>query len=299
MKKLLATLLFFVASMAYADTIKIIVPFAPGGAADQAARATERILTNHTAHTYVVEYKAGAGGSIAANYVAKNKSTETVLLVHSTAVVINSLAPDATYSLNDFVPVSSLGSVPMALVTNPNSKIANIKALLKTTDPVFYGSSGVGTATHISGEIFAAETGLNMIHVPYKGEAAAFADILGNNLTVMFTSISVAHNQNVNALAVTNTKRNPAFPNAPTLREVGIKGFDVSPYWLVLLANTTADPKIVAEVNAAMVAGLKNPEEMEYFTKAGIDINSKAPYNTQQFLVAEQQRMRKVLDKVK
>ena len=161
-----------------AETIRIVVPFAPGGAADQAARVLEQTLTAYTQNNYVVEYRQGAGGAIGANYVAKSRGTETILMVHSLALVVNSLQSESGYSLEEFEPVATLGTLQLALITNPKSTVNTLTKLLSTTDPVFFGSSGNGSATHIAGEIFGSNTGVNMIHVPYKGEAAALTDVL-------------------------------------------------------------------------------------------------------------------------
>ena len=298
MKKFLLTL-FLVCGFAHADTVKLVVPFAPGGAADQTARVIERSLMTRTKHTYIIENRAGAGGAVGAMYVAKNKSNETVLLIHSLALVVNSLMPDAGFSLTDFTPVMRLGSLQLALATNPKSSVNTMDKLLKTTDPVFFGSSGIASATHLAGELFGQSTGRNMVHVPYKGEALALNDILGNNLMLLFTAVSVTQGQNVKVLAVSGLKRSAVYPDVPTFNELGIKTFDSSPNWLVLLANPTADPKIVAEVQSALAEAMKSPDEVEGFVRAGVDIERKTPYNTQQFMLVEQNKVRRLLEKVK
>jgi len=286
------------ANIAYAETVKIVVPFAPGGAADQAARILEQILTTYTQNTYAtIEYRSGAGGAIGANYVAKSRGSETVLLVHSLAVVVNSLQPESGYSLAEFEPVATLGTVQLALITNPKSTVNTMSRLLATTEPVFFGSSGNGAATHIAGEIFGANTGVNMIHVPYRGEAAALTDILGNNINLLFTAISVAKDQPVTVLAVTGTKRSKDFPQVPTLSERGVRGFEISPNWLVLLANPTADQRTLAVVRAALSRALR--EDPELFLRAGVDTDRHQLYNTQQFMNSERQRVRKLLEKGK
>lgn len=279
-----------------AETIRIVVPFAPGGAADQAARVVERALTTHTQNTYVIEYRAGAGGAIGANYVAKSRGSETVLLIHSLAVVVNSLQPDATYSLAEFEPVATLGTVQLALITNPKSAVNTMPKLLATRDPVFFGSSGNGAATHIAGELFGINTGVNMTHVPYRGEAAALTDILGNNITALFTGVGVARDQPVAVLAVTGTRRSREFPTVPTLQEQGIRGFETSPNWLVLLANSTADPRILAVVRSAISRALA--EDPELFGRIGVDTDRQQLYNTHQFMTAERQRVQKILSRI-
>jgi len=279
-----------------AETIRIVVPFAPGGAADQAARVVERVLTTHTQNTYVVEYRAGAGGAIGANYVAKTRGSDTVLMIHSLALVVNSLQPDAAYSLAEFESVATLGTVQLALVTNSKSTVNTMSKLLATREPVFFGSSGNGAATHIAGELFGINTGVNMIHVPYRGEAAALTDILGNNITALFTGVGVARDQPVTILAVTGTRRSREFPQVPTLQEQGVRGFEVSPNWLVLLANPTADPRTLAVIRAALGRALADDPEL--FARAGVDTDRQQLYNTQQFVNSERQRVQKILSRI-
>ena len=283
--------------VAQAETIRIVVPFAPGGAADQAARVVERALTTHTQNTYVIEYRAGAGGAIGANYVAKSRGSETVLLIHSLALVVNSLQPDSGYSLVEFEPVATLGTVQLALITNPRSTVNTMSKLLAQRDPVFFGSSGNGAATHIAGELFGINTGVPMTHVPYRGEAAALTDILGNNITVMFTAVGVAKDQPVTVLAVTGTRRNREFPQVPTLQEQGVRGFEVSPNWLVLLANPTADQRTLAVIRTALGRALA--EDPELFVRIGIDTDRQQLYNTQHFINSERQRVQTILSKIK
>jgi tripartite-type tricarboxylate transporter receptor subunit TctC len=295
MKQLILSLILLL-STAQAETIRIVVPFAPGGAADQAARVVERALTTHTQNKYVIEYRTGAGGSIGANYVAKSRGSDTILLIHSLAVVVNSLQADSVYSLTEFEPVATLGTVQLALITNPKSAVNTMHKLLATRDPVFFGSSGTGAATHVAGELFGISTGVNMTHVPYRGEAAALIDILSNNITVLFTAVGVARDQPVSVLAVTGTRRSSEFPQVPTLQEQGVRGFEVSPNWLVLLANGTADPRTLTVIRTALNRALQ--EDPELFGRVGVDTDRQQLYNTQQFMNSERQRIQKILSRI-
>jgi tripartite-type tricarboxylate transporter receptor subunit TctC len=295
MKQLILSLALIFGT-AQAETIRIVVPFAPGGAADQTARVVERALTTHTQNTYIIEYRAGAGGAIGANYVAKSRGSDTVLLIHSLAVVVNSLQADGVYSLAEFEPVATLGTVQLALITNPKSAVNTMPKLLATRGPVFFGSSGNGAATHIAGELFGINTGVAMTHVPYRGEAAALTDILSNNITVLFTGVGVAKDQPVSVLAVTGTRRSREFPQVPTLQEQGVRGFETSPNWLVLLANPTADQRTLAVIRSALSRALT--EDPELFTRVGVDTDRQQLYNTQQFVNSERQRVQKILSRI-
>lgn len=283
--------------VAQAETIRIIVPFAAGGPTDQTARILERTLNTYTQNTYVIEYHLGAGGAIGANYVAKNRGSETVLMVHTLALVANSLQTNAVYSLVEFEPVATLGTVQLALITNTKSTVNTMPKLLATQDPVFFGSAGNGSATHLAGELFGISTGVNMTHVPYKGESNALTDIFSNNINVLFTAISVARDQPVTVLAVTGTRRSREFPQVPTLQEQGIRGFEVSPNWIVLLANSTANQRTLAVIRAAISRALRDDPDL--FSRAGVDTDRQQLYNTQQFMNAERQRVQKILSKIK
>lgn len=295
----------FSAAVAHAELVKIVVPFAPGGAADLTARSLERVLTRRLPeHNFVVEYQAGAGGVIGANAVAKNKNKETVLMIHSLALIINSTNNNATYNLfQDFIPVATLGSLHLVLVTHKKSNTNTMSKLTSSKSPVFFGSSGVGTATHVAGELFGKQAKLDVVHVPYKGEGAALTDILSNNLNILFTGVGVIQSHSnsdvLQILAVSGTRRQPSLPGVPTLAEQGIQGFESSPNWLVLLANSTADAKILSLIQDAIAESLKNPEDADSFAKSGVDIERKNLFNTQQFLITEQQKIQKMLDKIK
>jgi len=300
-KLILATALL--CGSVYADTIKILVPYAPGGISDKTARAVEQVLVKHTQHTYVVEYKPGAGGAIGAAALANDKTKDTVLMVASLGVLINSVIPGATYNMKtDFIGVAYLGSVQAAAMTSNKSGLTTIQKLVSSKQTVFFGSSGMNSATHISGEILKQNSGMLAEHVPYKGEAAAMTDLLAGNVQLLIGSVGLAQpyygTDKINVVAVSGNKRNPDMPDVPTFAEVGIKGFGVTPNWEVLLANKNADPKIIAEVRTALAESLKTVEGAEHFKQVGLDTNRKQLYNTHEFITSEEVRMKKLLQKI-
>lgn len=304
MIKALFLAIALVCSASYADTIKILVPFPPGGISDKTARAVEQALVKHTKHTYVVEYKPGAGGSVGAAMLAKDTSTDTILMIASQGVLINSIVPGATYNMNsDFVGVAYLGSVQGAAMTSRASGYTTMQKVLNSKQLVFFGSAGANSATHISVEILKQSTGLTADHVPYKGEAAALNDLLAGNVQLLIGSVGLAQpyygTDKVNIVAVSGNKRTPSMPDVPTFAELGIKGFEVTPNWEVLLANKNADPKIIAEVRAALAEALKSTDDTEYFKQVGLDINRRQLYNTHEFIASEEVRMKKLLQKIK
>jgi tripartite-type tricarboxylate transporter receptor subunit TctC len=189
-----------------------------------------------------------------------------------------------------------LGTLQLALITNPKSAVNTMSKLLAIREPVFFGSSGTGAATHVAGELFGISTGVNMTHVPYRGEAAALIDILSNNITVSFTAVGVARDQPVTVLAVTGARRSSEFPQVPTLQEQGVRGFEVSPNWLVLLANGTADPRTLTVIRTALNRALQ--EDPELFGRVGVDTDRQQLYNTQQFMNSERHRVQKILSRI-
>lgn len=300
-KLILAAIL--VCSSAYADTVKIVVPYAPGGISDKTARALEQVLVKHTPHTYVVEYKPGAGGAIGASALANDKTKDTVLMVASLGVLINSVMPGSTYNMkSDFIGVAYLGSVQAVAMTSNKSGLNSIQKLVSSKQTVFFGSSGINSATHISGEILKQNTNMPAEHVPYKGEAAAMSDLLAGNVQLLIGSAGLAQpyygTDKINIVAVSGNKRNADMPDIPTFAEAGIKGFDVTPNWGLLLANKNADPKIIAEVRTALAESLKTVEGAEHFKQVGLDTNRKQLYNTQEFITSEEVRMKKLLQKI-
>jgi tripartite-type tricarboxylate transporter receptor subunit TctC len=295
MKKLaFIVALLLAATQSFATDIKIVVPFAPGGLADQSARTIEKILSQSTPYNYRVEYRAGAGGQIGAKYVADQHGPETVLMVHSASVVLQSMVDDPMYQLTSFVPVATIGSTQWMLITHKDSHVNTLDKLLSTKDPVFFGSSGEGTTNHIAGKILQDATKQNLIHVPFKGEAAAFTDLLGNRVSLLFAGSGLIRgNNNIKVLAVSGQTRHRDYPDAPTLAERGIKGFETNLGWLVLLANPGADPAVIKQIQTAIEQSFKDDKMIQPMISAGVEVEKGSPLNTKQFLDSEQKKLRK------
>jgi tripartite-type tricarboxylate transporter receptor subunit TctC len=224
-------------------------------------------------------------------------------MVASLGVLINSVLPTATYNMNsDFVGVAYLGSVQAAAMTSNRSGLTTAQKLISSKQTVFFGSSGMNSATHISGEILKQNTGMSAEHVPYKGEAAAMSDLLAGNIQLLIGSTGLAHpyynTDKINVVAVSGNKRNPDMPAVPTFTELGIKGFEVTPNWEVLLANKNADIKIISDVRTALATALRSAEDAELFKQVGLDTNRKQLYNTREFIASEEVRMKKLLQKI-
>jgi len=298
-KNCFLSLLFSITMTCQAQNISLVVPYTPGGVTDQMARTLEKTLSHKLSYNIVVEYQTGAGGIIAANNVAKNTSKDTVLLIHSSAIATNTFNPNSTYNLiQDFVPVARLGSVPLVLVANPQSLVSSVKQLKQLGVPSFYASAGAGTANHMAGEILRLQLNKELTPVFYKGETTALTDVLYNHVPMMFASVGViagyASSGQLSMLAITGTQRNSKLPTIPTFTEQGIRGFEQSPNWLVLLANAGAHPAIISKIQTALTESFVNSQDQELYQRAGVDSNRQPTVAVREFLVEEIEKARQM-----
>lgn len=250
--------------------VRIIVPFSPGGGSDIVARAIAPSLASAFGQPTVVDNRPGADGTIGALMVAKSPADGHTLLVGTTGpmVISPALKTKMPYdTLRDFAPITQLITQPIALVVHPSlpvNTVAQFIALAKARPgELNYGSAGVGNGTHLAAEIFKRITGVNMVHVPYKGTAPAVTDLVGGHVQVIFSSISVMLPQinagKLKALAVGSEKRMPMLPNVPTMVEAGVKGFDVSS-WYGLFAPAGTPAGVLTRLNAEVSKILRGVE---------------------------------------
>ena len=286
------------------ETVKIVVPFPPGGPTDVIARAVERSLTtNMPGYTFVLEHKTGAAGLIGTRAVAQNKNNETVILVNASSVISGSLRPDAGYNIHDDLnQVAYLGSLSFALTTGVDSPFKSIRDFVKS-DPkqdINYGSAGVGTGSHITMEVLKLRTGKNLVHVPYKGEGPALTDVMGGQIPLIVTGTSnaIKYPDRLRLLAVTGTQRSPLAPNVPTLAETGITGFENPVQMFMVFSNKTANPDTLKKIQAVLVKELTNPVSAKPYTDVGIDINTKKITNFNDLILGDIVRIRSVFDKI-
>lgn len=305
LKKILATVLVAMSAGVMAnETIKIVIPFPPGGPTDVIGRAVERSLsTNLPGYNFVIEQKVGAAGLIGTRAVAQNKNKETVLLVNASSVVSNSLRPDAGYNIHDdFVQVAYIGSLSFALTTGVNSQFKTIKDLTKL-DPkteVNYGSAGVGTGSHIAMEVLKLKTGKALNHVPYKGEGPALTDVMGGQIPLIITGTAnaVKYPEKLRLLAVTGSSRSPLAPKVPTFAEAGISGFEQPVQMFMVLSNKTADPELIKKIQRVLVKELTTPATAKTYTDLGVDINPKKITDFSDLILGDIVRIRSVFDKI-
>jgi tripartite-type tricarboxylate transporter receptor subunit TctC len=274
------------ASVAFAnESIKIVIPFAPGSATDAAAKAIQQTVGKELNRAFVLDHKPGAGGQIGTAIVANNKGKETVLLVHSAGLGISNATPHSQYSLErDLVPVAYLGHIPLVLVSTPTLKT------IPDSRPVFYGSAGVGSGTHLNGEAFGRLTKKNFVHVPYKGSSLVLPDLLSGQLDISFefwpTVIQHVETGKLNAIAVLSKQRLPQMSNVPTFQELGYKDFGFNT-WIVVMANSTADPDDIRDIQQALIKVLQDPTQSQAFRNAGLVTDVKQILQTSQIITQE------------
>jgi tripartite-type tricarboxylate transporter receptor subunit TctC len=282
---------------AYPDKpVNIVVGFSAGGTTDVIARIMAKELTQELGQTFVVENKPGAGSNIATDYVRRAKPDGyTLLFVAVTSAINQTLYRNVSFDLNkDFTAVALGAKVPNVLVVNSQVPVKTVQELIdyskKNPDAVAFASSGSGTSIHMAGELFKMRTGLETLHVPYKGSSPAVTDLIGGQVQFMFDNMpsSWPHVQGgkLNALAVTTSKRSPSAPDLPTMQELGFEGFDVSS-WFGLIAPAGTPPEVIATLNKAIVKAQDNPAVQEAFAGLGAVGEKTTPEEFGAFIKSE------------
>ncbi|MBK9117546.1 MAG: tripartite tricarboxylate transporter substrate binding protein [Betaproteobacteria bacterium] len=279
--------------------VRMIVPFAPGGATDIIARTVAQKLSDRLGQPVVIENKPGAGTTIGNAEVAKARPDGYTLLFAPTPFVISQVVyPTLPYDpKKDFAPVSLLATSPFILVTNtavPAKTIAELVALAKAKPGTLtFCSAGNGTVPHLSGELFKLRAGVDIVHVPYKGGGPAIVDLVGGQVNMMFaTPIEVSQHVQagrLNVLGTTARKRLAAFPNVPTLDESGYPGFEVASFFGVL-APAGTPPEVVNRLAGDLAAVMDSPEVREKFAAQSAEGNVQGPDAFAKFLDAERDK---------
>jgi len=268
--------------------IRFIVPYVAGGAADIFTRTVGQKLTEAWGQTVVVDNRAGANGGIGTELAAKAPPDGyTLLLGNSGPITVNPVLYKKTAydPIKDLAPITQGTSYSYVLVVPASGSMTTLKdftALLKSKPgQLTYGSTGVGGGNHLSGELFNLMTGTRAIHVPYKGSAAALADLLGGQLSFMFdtpiTSVPQLKAGKLRAIGVTGLKRSVSLPDVPTLDEQGLKGFELT-QWQGVLAPAGMPRAIIDKLHDAIVKALKMPDVIDRLsTQGGNDLVGNTP----------------------
>jgi len=286
--------------------IKVIVPFPPGGPTDIMGRAVAKIIGDKLKATVVVENKPGAGGNVGTDAVAKAPADGYTLALSavSSLAIAPSLYPKLPYNVaTDLTPIIRVGITKGAIIAHPSVPFNDLKGLVAyaraNPGKLSYGSSGIGTANHLAGEMIAVTAGIDLLHVPYKGTAPLVQDLLGGQLPLSIESSLSSAGQNVKtgklkAIAILTAERSALLPNVPTVAEQGYPGFDV-PIWFGLVGPAKLPADVVAALNQAVTEGLKTPEIAERFAQIGAEPAPDTPAQFGAYIRAEQLRWAKVI----
>ncbi len=284
--------------------VRIVVGFGPGSAADLTARVLAQRLSQTMGQQFFVENKPGGGSTVAAEQVVRGPKDGYTLFMGTVANVINAvLQPNLAFDFSkDFAPIVYATSSPNILVVHPSTGVSDVKeliALLKANpEKVFYGSSGVGTSPHLSGELFNMMAGTKMVHVPYSGSAQAVTDLIAGRTQVMFSPAStvlqyVASGQ-LTALASSERERASAAPDLPTVAESGLPGFDTS-VWFGLMAPAGISHEVVEKLSLAIDEALKSGDVTNPLHAAALDIKGGTPAEFATFIAAETKKWNDVV----
>jgi tripartite-type tricarboxylate transporter receptor subunit TctC len=261
--------------------LRIVVGFSPGGASDITTRIIGQKLSEAFGQPVVTDNRAGASGAIAARIVAQSAPDGYTLLSGATSILALNpamMAKPGYDSIKDFTPVSQTVSMPQALVVHPSVKAATLKELIALArarpGELNYSSSGSGSSSHLAIELLKFMTGINLVHVPFKGSGQSMPALLAGQVQMIFdplpTSLPHVKSGKLRALAISTVKRSPAMPELPTAAEAGVPGFDSSLWYGLLLPAGAASP-LVDKLNKAVNDALRAPDLVERFAALGAD----------------------------
>jgi tripartite-type tricarboxylate transporter receptor subunit TctC len=288
------------AQAAHADTypsrpIRTLVAFPAGGSADIVARLVTQKVGEMSGYTFVVENRPGAGGNLAFDATASASPDGYTLLFSTPGIAINpSLYRKVEYKLDDFTPIALVGEAPLVLMVRPDLPIHSITELVaaskKKPDAIRFASSGNGSSSHLATEVLKSMSGLQYLHVPYKGGGAAMADMLGKRVDITMLPISESlpyiRDNRLRALGQTGSKRSPIATDIPTLAEEGVKGYSVTT-WYMLLGPAKLPAPIVKTLAEKFDQALKAPDLQEKLRNAGVSIINEGPQQAKTFLDAQ------------
>jgi tripartite-type tricarboxylate transporter receptor subunit TctC len=265
--------------------IRIVVPFAPGGVADNSARVVAEPLAQRLGQQVVVENRPGASGNIGSQQVAQSAADGyTLLLGFDGTMVINPhVFPKIPFdTLKDFAPVTKLGDATLILVAHPSLPARTLQEVIQLSKarPLAYGTSGTGGTPHLAGELLKQRTGAQLEHVPYKGGGPAVSDVVGGQIPLVFTAIASAQQyvrtSRLVGIGVPGAKRSSALPEVPTFQESGLAGFDVSA-WTGIFAPAATPRAVIERLQKELAVVLHSPFVKERYAVLGIEPVGNSP----------------------
>ena len=284
--------------------VRLIVAFAPGTTSDIIGRMFADKLTQQMGQAFVVENRTGAGGTIAADQVTKAPADGYTLLMSTAALPVSAhVYPGLKYdTVKDFASVTVITHSPLLLAANLNFPPKSVQELIQyakaNPGKVNFGSAGVGTSHHLTGEKLKLDTGIDMLHVPYKGSGPAHIDLMGGQIQLMFDNIvallPLVQSGKVRALAVSSAKRHPLLPQVPSIQEAGVKDFETVA-WFGIVAPAGTPRPILARLNAETLKAIQLPDVNKRLLDGGSTIIGNQPEEADKFLRDEVEKWGKVV----
>ena len=288
-----------------AKPLRLVAPFPPGGTTDVLSRIVAQKLGDSLGRQVVVDNRPGAGGNLGHEVAAKATPDGYTIVMSSNAALV---ANPHLYKrlgfdpLNDFAPISVVAKAGQVLAVHPSVPVRNVKELvaLAKTRPgkLNFGSGGRGTPAHVAGEIFKSATGVNIVHVPYKGGVLAVMDVVAGQIDLVFADMAPAVPQiksgKLKALAVTSEERSPVLPDVPTMVQAGIKGSSPQTWW-ALLAPKGTPAAVISRINGDIAQIMKQPDVQERYSALGIVPAHSTPEQITEMIKTESPAMGKVL----
>jgi tripartite-type tricarboxylate transporter receptor subunit TctC len=288
-----------------AKPVRIVVPFGPGGTSDVVTRIVSPTLTELWGQQLVVDNRPGAGGNIGSELVARAPADGYTLVMATVAT--HGIGPSLYtklpfHPIKDFAPISLLASTPSVVIVNPAVPVSSVKELIALArakpGQLLFGSAGNGGSLHLSGELLNSMTGVKLVHVPYKGAAAALIDLMSGQIQIMFDTLpsAIPHikSRKVKALAVTSASRIQALPDLPTVSESGVPGYEVTS-WYGPLAPAATPHSIVQKLQADFVRTANLAEVQQRLTAAGAEPIGSTAERFAAFIETELKKWAKVV----
>jgi tripartite-type tricarboxylate transporter receptor subunit TctC len=288
--------------------LRIVLPYAPGGVVDTLGRVLAQGMTDAMGVPVVADNRPGAGGMIGSDHVAKAAPDGTTALVMDPAIIINpSLQASVPYDVfRDLKPVSIFSSSPLVCVVSPTLPVTTLMELVEYgrahRGELSYASAGVGTTPHLAGEMLNQRTGIEATHIPYRGIATSFADIMSGKVHFAFSSIAGARglvlDGRMRGLATTGATRPPALPELPTAVEAGLPNFVID-LWLGVFVPSATPDATIATMHRAIQAALAKPETAAAFLRAGAEVRHTSPAEAAEILRTEHAMWRELITTAK
>ena len=277
--------------------VRVIAPFPPGGTSDTIARTLGQKLTEAWGQQIVVDNRSGVGGSLGAAVAAKSPPDGYTLLVGNVgpvAINVSTYRSVGYDPVKDFAPITLVVTAPQIVVVHPSVPAKNFKEFLALTKAhkgkLNYGSSGPGSVSHLSAELYKRMANVDMVHIPYKGSALITNDLIGGQLDVVFSDMAVVlphvKSGRLRALAVTGPKPTPLVPGVPTIAESGVPGFAITSWWGVLAPTGTPEP-IITRLNTELIRILQLADVKERFANLGVETVTSTPAEFGAFIKTE------------